>query len=221
MDWEILAFRMPWHPHSATPRHTVCPHQVATRPTRMSSPEWHMCCRRTTRTTCSNATALAASSRAAQWITAYPWVPTAARRCRASRALCRPTGVWCRDPAAVGDCLQDPCIAHTQHCRVHVQQQDGDIDRCRTTAAGYADERAWACACAGCDARVLHPMLHPVRRNALYTRALSGPTLFGPLLKQAAATASTTSGFRYTVCLILTDGCIHDMQVCFLRPWHM
>ena len=103
------------------------------------------------------------------------------------------------------------------HDTVLFMSSSSDIDSCRTAAAGYVDERAWACICAGCDARVLHPMLHPVRRNALYTRALSGPTLFGPLLKQAAATAFTTSGFRYTVCLILTDGCIHDMQVCFLH----
>ena len=47
---------------------------------------------------------------------------------------------------------------------------------------------------------------------------LSGPTLFTPLLRQAAAVASQPPSqhggtLRYNVMLILTDGCIMDMQV--------
>lgn len=46
---------------------------------------------------------------------------------------------------------------------------------------------------------------------------LAGPTLFTPLLKQAASVASQYvpgGPLRYHVLMIMTDGCIMDMQVC-------
>lgn len=43
---------------------------------------------------------------------------------------------------------------------------------------------------------------------------LSGPTLFAPLINMAASIASQPQPhLRYLVLLILTDGCIMDMQV--------
>ncbi|KAG1669580.1 hypothetical protein FOA52_006353 [Chlamydomonas sp. UWO 241] len=50
-------------------------------------------------------------------------------------------------------------------------------------------------------------------RHTLYTMALSGPTLFAPLLRTAVSLVrQPTAGLKYHVLLILTDGCIHDMQ---------
>eukprot|EP00955_Chlamydomonas_euryale_P018549 197754-Chlamydomonas_euryale.AAC.2 len=48
--------------------------------------------------------------------------------------------------------------------------------------------------------------------------ALSGPTLFAPLLRHAVGLVrqAPRAGLKYYVLLILTDGCIHDMQVLLL-----
>mmetsp|Transcript_14758 Transcript_14758/g.43317 ORF Transcript_14758/g.43317 Transcript_14758/m.43317 type:complete len:147 (-) Transcript_14758:332-772(-) len=48
----------------------------------------------------------------------------------------------------------------------------------------------------------------------LFTMALSGPTLFAPLLRHAVGLVrqAPRAGLKYYVLLILTDGCIHDMQ---------
>ncbi|KAG1662681.1 hypothetical protein FOA52_014607 [Chlamydomonas sp. UWO 241] len=50
-------------------------------------------------------------------------------------------------------------------------------------------------------------------RQALQAWQLSGPTLFTPLLRVANQMASVREAhLKYNVLLILTDGCIHDMQ---------
>ena len=65
---------------------------------------------------------------------------------------------------------------------------------------------------------------NPVFRQTLSSVTLSGPTLFTPLLRQAAAVASQPPSqhggtLRYNVMLILTDGCIMDMQVRVRVVW--
>lgn len=50
-------------------------------------------------------------------------------------------------------------------------------------------------------------------RQALSSWQLSGPTLFAPLIRHAASwAAQTLQPLKYTVLLILTDGCIMDMD---------
>ena len=58
--------------------------------------------------------------------------------------------------------------------------------------------------------------LFDLYRNALSMTELSGPTYFAPLLKnikQFQQVKSSQNNNSYTVLLILTDGCIHDMDL--------
>jgi Mg-chelatase subunit ChlD len=53
-------------------------------------------------------------------------------------------------------------------------------------------------------------------QDAIHNVALSGPTLFAPLLQQATAIAASANcsqqNQKYSVLLILTDGIINDME---------
>jgi hypothetical protein len=50
-------------------------------------------------------------------------------------------------------------------------------------------------------------------KNALQYVALSGPTLFAPIIRAATQVAIASFQQRtYTILLIITDGCINDMQ---------